>query len=282
MKEIIISKFCGFCSGVKRCISLVEEELKSKKEVYSIGEIIHNPYEIKRLEDMGMKVISDVKELGEINKKITLVIRTHGIEKQLYENLKNNSNIEILDGTCPMVKRTQQVVGDYSKKGFNVVIYGDKQHPEIKALVSYISDGVRYIVINSKEEIKEITFDENMILVAQTTKPQKEYLEIINILKSKYKKIKIFDTICKETVLREKDIEKIAKKVDVVLVIGGKNSANTNKLVYTARLYNNNVFLIENENDLLKINLSFNKVGVISGSSTPMWLVEKIVNHINA
>ncbi|MCX7956618.1 MAG: 4-hydroxy-3-methylbut-2-enyl diphosphate reductase [Endomicrobia bacterium] len=281
MKEIIISKFCGFCSGVRRCISLVEEELISKKDVYTTGELIHNLQEMKRLESRGMKVLFDVREIENINKKITLIIRTHGIEKQLYEYLKTKLNIELIDGTCPIVKRTQQVVENYSNRGFNVIVYGDKKHPEIKALVSYISDNVKYIVIDSKEEIEQITFNENMILVSQTTKPQKEYLDIINMLKEKYKKIKVFDTICKETVLREKDVEKIAKKVDLMIVVGSKNSANTNKLVYIAKLYNNNVLLVEDERDLLRIDFSSsNKVGIISGSSTPIWLVEKIISHI--
>lgn len=283
MKKIIVSKYCGFCSGVRRCISLVENELKLGNEVYSTGELLHNFYEMKRLKELGLKVIEDINELQDMKEKnITLVIRTHGIEKQFYEELNKRENIRIVDGTCPTVKKLQSIVEQYSAKGFNVIIFGNSQHPEIKALVTYVDRKVSYQVINSEEDINKIVKAEPLILVSQTTKQEKKYQQIIDILKDMCKEIKIFNTVCKETILREKDAEEIAKKVDLMLIIGSKISSNTKKLLDVSKINNNNVFLVENEDDLLGLDLSpYSKIGIVSGASTPMWLVEKIINNIS-
>lgn len=284
-KEIIVSKYCGFCSGVKRCVSLVENKLKENKEkrkVYSTGELLHNFYEMKRLENLGLNVIYDIKNIKDIAEDSIVIIRTHGIEKQIYEYLDKKKNIEIFDGTCPIVKKLQKIVKEYSKKGFNVIIFGNSEHPEIRALITYIDKNVDFVIIDSEKKAKEVEISQPAILVSQTTKQQKKYKQIIEILKKKYKDIKIFDTICKETILREKNAQEIAKKVDLMLVIGSKNSSNTKKLIDIAKENNDRVFLIENEKDLSKLDISiYNKIGIVSGSSTPIWLVEKIAKNID-
>ncbi|MEN3013675.1 MAG: 4-hydroxy-3-methylbut-2-enyl diphosphate reductase [Endomicrobiia bacterium] len=283
MKEIMISKYCGFCSGIKRCILLVEKELNAKKRVYAFGELLHNFQEMERLKIMGLNVISDINQLKDLTEDITLIIRTHGIEKHFYDELKKEKKITLIDGTCPIVKRNLTIAEDFSNRGFNLIIYGTITHPEIKALVSYINSKTNYKVIDSEEEIEKISFNNgnNFVLMSQTTKQQKNFKKIAEILKRKYKKIKILDTICKETILREKDTEEIAKKADLVLVIGSKSSANTKKLKEVAETYNKNTFLIDVIDDLSKIDFSlYHKIGVVSGSSTPMWLVKKIIDYI--
>ncbi len=281
--KIILAKHVGFCKGVNRCISLVEQEIKNKNKVYALGELLHNQQEMLRLESLGVKVIKDIKELNGL-KDITLIIRTHGIEKELYQKLLSQDEIKIVDGTCPIVRKNQIIVEEYSKNGFNVIIYGDIDHPEIKALVSYVSPERKKYVISSLEDIQKIDISpfEPVILISQTTKPVNEYKKICVLLKTKFKNIKMFNTICKETILREQEIENLSKKVGMVIIIGGKNSANTKKLVSIAKKYNDNVVSISCEKDVENLKIEKDEtVGVFSGASTPKWLIQKIVERIN-
>ncbi len=284
MKNIVIGKYTGFCSGVKRCVSFVEKECKNNKTVYAFGELLHNDQEISRLEKMGLKVIKDVEEIEKAS-GVSVIIRTHGIEKYNLEKILNLSkNINVIDGTCPIVKKNQNIVEKYSKQNYNFIIYGDSNHPEIKALLSYIPKDKRFVVISSLDDVKNINFssDDKIILLAQTTKPIEEYKEIIERLNNKYKNIKVFDTICKETILREKETEEISKKVETVIVVGGKNSANTKKLASIAKKYNNNVFVINSDDELeTKYFDKYSSIGIVSGASTPYWLIQKIIDKLN-
>jgi 4-hydroxy-3-methylbut-2-enyl diphosphate reductase len=281
--KIILAKHIGFCNGVNRCISLVEQEIKNGNKVYALGELLHNQQEMLRLESLGVKVIKDIKELNGI-KNISLIVRTHGVEKELYQQILSQDGMKIVDSTCPIVKKNQTIVEEYSKKGFNVIIYGDIEHPEIKALVSYVSSGCKKFVISTSEDIQKINIapDEHVILISQTTKPVNEYKKICELLKTKYKNIKVFNTICKETILREQEVESLSKKVDKIIIIGGKNSANTKKLVSIAKKYNNNVFSVSCEQEVENLKIGKNEtVVVFSGASTPKWLIQKIVEKIN-
>lgn len=282
MVEIIISKYAGFCSGVKRCIDIAEEEIRKNKKVFALGDLLHNEEEIKRLNSLGLITISSIEEINEKNNSnSTLIIRTHGIEKNILEIL-NKKIKNYIDGTCPIVKRNQKIVSQWSNKGYNVVIYGNIQHPEIKALISYINPKVKYFIINSAKEVENLNFssEDKILLIAQTTKETNEYNKIIEKFK-KFKNLKISYSICKETILREEDTKILSQKVDCIIIIGGKNSANTKKLVNIAKIYNQNVFLVNSDYELKIEELKkYKKIGITSGASTPKWLVEKIVNKI--
>lgn len=284
MKKIIVTKHIGFCSGVRRCITLVENELKNGIKVYTLGDLLHNEQEMARLKNLGVEVITDLAQLKIEDSKSCLAIRTHGAEKKVYEQAKMLPNLKIVDGTCPIVKKNQQIVEEWSKKGFNIIIFGDVAHPEIKALLSYINPAVKYHIVESVNLVNNVNFDQDYqtVVVAQTTKPVDEYYKLIEILQDKYKKIKIFHTICKETILREKEISELAKKVELVVVIGGKHSANTNKLVSIAKKYNNNVMIINSENEINVGLDQFNTIGICSGASTPEWLVKIIINKLQS
>jgi len=279
--QIIVSKHIGFCSGVKRCVKLAEEYINKGYKVFAYGELLHNEKEIERLKKLGLEVIEDIEELKKINENVVLVIRTHGIENNIYEEICKLENITIIDGTCPIVKKNQNIINEWTNKGYDAIIYGNIQHPEIKALVSYIAPNTRYYIINSSNEIENINLSDKMILIAQTTKETQEYDKIIEKLK-KFSNIKIFYSICKETISREKETEELSKQVDCVVVVGGKNSANTKKLVTIAKKYNKNVIVLNSENfkeNIENIN-NYKKIGIVSGASTPKWLVEKIVGKI--
>jgi len=241
--QIIISKYIGFCSGVKRCIKLAEEYISKGYKVLAYGELLHNEKEIERLKKLGLDIIEDIQELKRINDKIALIIRTHGIEKNIYQQIFNFKNITVVDGTCPIVKKNQNIINEWTSKGYDAIIYGNIQHPEIKALVSYVAS--KYYIINSADEVESLKLSEidKAILIAQTTKETQQYDKIIEKLKN-FSNIKIFYSICKETILREKETETLSKQVDCVLVIGCENSANTKKLVTIAKKYNDNVIVL--------------------------------------
>lgn len=284
MERIVVSKHIGFCSGVKRCISFVEEELKKSKKVYAFGELLHNRQEIERLEKLGLKIINSIEEIKKEPNNISLIIRAHGIQKDIFEKISKLSNLYIVDGTCPIVKKNQNIIKKFGKENYNFIIYGDQNHPEIKALLSYIPLGKKFIVVSSIDDIEKVDFeiDDNIILLSQTTKPLEEYTKIAEILKDKYKNIKVFNTICKETILREKEVVNISKKVDSVIIIGGENSSNTEKLFSIAKKYNKNVFLINSEDNIeIQILDKYSSIGIISGASTPYWLIKKIIDKIN-
>jgi 4-hydroxy-3-methylbut-2-enyl diphosphate reductase len=283
MKKIVLGKHIGFCKGVDLCINLVEKELKNKNKVFACGELLHNNQEMLRLESLGVKVIKDINEIDSLE-NISLIIRAHGVEKEIYQQLLSKEKIKIIDATCPIVKNNQIIVEKYSNNGFNVIVYGDIDHPEIKALVSYISDKSKKFVISSSEDVQkiDISTEEPVILISQTTKPVEEYKKICDLLKTKFKNIKVFNTICRETILREKEVEDLAKKVDNVIIIGGKNSANTKKLVSIAKKYNNNVFAVSSEEEIENFKINNDEtIGILSGASTPKWLIQKVIDKLN-
>ncbi|MFN3551052.1 MAG: 4-hydroxy-3-methylbut-2-enyl diphosphate reductase [Endomicrobiia bacterium] len=283
MTEIIVSKYIGFCSGVKRCINITEKEIFKNKKVFALGELVHNEEEIKRLSSLGLTTINSIQEINPTEDNFVLIIRAHGIEKNILEEI-NKKIKNCINGTCPIVEKNQKIVSEYSNKGYNIVIYGDVEHPEIKALTSYINPNTKYSVINSLEEIKKLNFSpkDKILLISQTTKEVKEYEKIIEELKRKFKNLKVSYSICKETILREENTKNLAQKVDCVVIIGGKNSANTKKLVNIAKNYNKNVLLISSKSELNIEELKkYKKIGIVSGASTPKWLVEKIVKKLD-
>lgn len=280
MVNIILSEQIGFCSGVKRCIKLAEDILKENSgKVYAFGELLHNSEEMERLKKNGMVVVEDVSKVEEGS---YVIVRAHGLGKNVLEEMEKK-NIRIIDGTCPIVKRNQKLAMEYSSKGYNIIIYGDINHPEIKALLSYITPKIKIFVIKSLEEIDTINFDTSsrVVLIGQTTKELNHYRLIAEKLKEKFNNIVVLDTICKETILRENSVSLISKKTDVVLVVGGKNSANTRKLVDIASRSCKKVFHINNVEELSSLDILKNTtIGIVSGASTPLWLVENIVSKL--
>ncbi|MFQ3675742.1 MAG: 4-hydroxy-3-methylbut-2-enyl diphosphate reductase [Endomicrobiia bacterium] len=277
--KIILSKCIGFCSGVNRCVKLTQNLLDKKNKVYALGQLLHNSQEMDRLKNLGLKIVD---KISTIKKDANVIIRTHGIEKNVLDKLIKKK-VNVIDGTCPIVKRNQKLAIEYSNKGYNIIIYGDINHPEIKALVSYTNPEVETFIINSIDEIDTITIykGSGIVLIGQTTKELEQYKTIAKMLKKKFHNIKILDTICKETIIRENDTNNISKKVDIVIVVGGKNSANTKKLVNIALRNTKKVFHINDATELnvKKINKN-DTIGIISGASTPIWLVENVVKKL--
>ena len=275
--QIIIGNNSGFCFGVKRSVDLAKKALDSNKEKYTVGPLIHNPQLVEKLESQGLKVISK-KEALEIKNSLIL-IRAHGESADFKKSLVKNGN-EILDATCPVLTNIYKKIMKKEECGYQVIIVGDRNHPEIKAMDSYLKDG---IIITDETEAKNIRCEKPIYVVSQTTNREDFYYNVANFLKDNNDSVVIDNTICNATKLRQDSAKDLAKDVDCMIVVGGFNSSNTNKLFDVASLCNNNdVFRIETVKDLPLQKLSeFKKIGIIAGASTPDEIIEEVVSKMD-
>ncbi len=276
MHEIILVEGAGFCFGVKRAIDIAFDIAKKHKNgVFTLGPIIHNPQVIERLKGMGINPIEDVSAQENIN---TLIIRAHGIPKDKLEELKSK-NYEIIDATCPFVKRAQNIAEKLSQEGYQVLIIGDSEHPEVKGIFSYA--GEKAVVVSSD---KIPNLNRKIGIIQQTTQPLSKVKEILNkIINSldEFEEIRIFNTLCNFTSKRLESTEKVANQVDVMIVIGGRNSANTTQLANLCRKIGVKTYHIEEAKEIDKNWLKdVKKIGVTAGASTPQWIIDEVIDKI--
>ncbi|MDT8339722.1 MAG: 4-hydroxy-3-methylbut-2-enyl diphosphate reductase, partial [Sulfurimonas sp.] len=261
--KIELAESYGFCFGVKRAIKIAEENKNSS----TYGPLIHNSKEIERLEkDFKVSLTDNHKSFSPGDKA---VIRTHGIPKNELAELKEN-NVDVVDATCPYVTKPQQICQEMSEQGYEIIIFGDESHPEIKGVKSYATYGAR--VVTSPQELEDLKLKEKIALVAQTTRKVEDYLEIANYLIPRYKEVRVFNTICNATFENQEAVRKISKKADVMIIIGGKNSSNTKQLFSISKDNCTDSYHIEDENDL---DFSWFEgkefCGISAGASTPDW-----------
>ena len=263
----------GFCFGVKRAVEIAEDS----KNAVTLGPLIHNPLEIERLaKNYNVKFVNDIDEIDENIKRV--IVRTHGIPKQKLQKLKEK-NIEVIDATCPFVKKPQEIVEEMSKLGYDIVIFGDKNHPEIQGVMSYCVHDRVFVVLNP-EELKNIRLKDKVATVAQTTRKLEDYLKITNHIIAQCKEARIFNTICNATFENQDAVRELSKKADIMIIVGGKNSSNTKQL-YNIAKENCESYLVESENELNPEWFNNKKLcGISAGASTPEWLVEKIISKI--
>ena len=278
--KIIVAKNAGFCFGVKRAIDSAYEAIENEgPEIYSIGPLIHNELVTNDLKEKDLTILNDYDEIAKLkNKKI--IIRTHGIEKNIYELLKENDN-EIIDLTCPFVSKIHDLVRDYSEKGYKVIVIGDREHPEVKGIVSYAKSDI-YVVI-SEDDIRELKIDRNdkVLVVFQTTTNAENAQKLVDILKDLFYNIRLVNTICNATQNRQEEVKSLSKICDVMLIIGSSSSSNTKKLYEIAKANCKNTYLLTNLNDTKNINIEQDaKIGVSAGASTPKYLIEEILNNV--
>ena len=273
MVKITIAKSAGFCFGVKRAIDLAQDIASKNKNVYTFGPLIHNPQEVARLEKENIKVIEDYSKI----ERGTLVLRTHGIPLDIYENLSKKENIKIVDAACPFVKKAQNIIKELSSDSEQIVIVGEKKHPEVVALVSYGKG--KCLVVEDKSDVKSVKKTDIIYIVSQTTQSPKKFEEIVNEI-SKISQVKVYNTICRATFDRQTAAAKLAKEVDIMIVIGGKNSGNTTRLYQICSAITK-TYHIENvdeiETDWFN---NIETVGITAGASTPDWIIENIKRRI--
>ena len=270
--KIELAESYGFCFGVKRAIKIAEENKNSS----TYGPLIHNSKGIARLEsDFKVGLTEDHKTFNAGEKAI---VRTHGIAKNELSELKA-TGVDVVDATCPFVTKPQEIAQEMSEAGYDVVIFGDEAHPEIKGVKSYATNGA--IVVTNVFDLLELKFREKIALIAQTTRKVEDYMEIANYLIPRHKEVRVFNTICNATFENQEAVRKLSKRADVMIVIGGKNSSNTKQLSSISHDYCANSHHIEDENDINYVwfkNKNF--CGISAGASTPDWIIQNVVNSI--
>ncbi len=271
--EIKKARSYGFCFGVKRAVEIAE----NSKDAVTLGPLIHNPLEIERLaKNYNVKFVNSIDEIDENIKRV--IVRTHGIAKDKLKKLKEK-NVEVIDATCPFVKKPQEIVEEMSKLGYDIVIFGDINHPEIQGVMSY-SIHNRVFVVLGVEELKDKKLKDKIATVAQTTRKISDYLKITNYLIENHKEVRVFNTICNATFENQDAVKELSREADIMIIVGGKNSSNTKQL-YNIAKENCESYLVENENEINPKWFKGKKLcGISAGASTPEWLVEKIISKI--
>jgi 4-hydroxy-3-methylbut-2-enyl diphosphate reductase len=269
--EVKLAENYGFCFGVKRAIKMAESSPNS----VTLGPLIHNPKEIGRLEkNYNVKVFEEIDKLEDNS---SVIIRTHGIPKNDYQKLKT-INAKITDATCPYVKKPQQICEQMQSEGYDIVIFGDINHPEVKGVMSYAKNP---IVVLTPKELEEYKLKDKVAVVSQTTKKISDFQDIVNYLILNYQEIRVFNTICNATFENQDAAKELSKDVDIMIVIGGKNSSNTKQLFNICKTNCEDSYLIESKSDLMKEwFVDKNICGVTAGASTPDWIIEEVIKDI--
>ncbi|HHU90627.1 MAG TPA: bifunctional 4-hydroxy-3-methylbut-2-enyl diphosphate reductase/30S ribosomal protein S1 [Clostridiaceae bacterium] len=272
--EVKVAKYAGFCFGVDKAVK-TSFELNYDGNKYTMGELIHNRNVIEQLEKKGIKAIDNLDGLKEGD---CVIIRAHGIGKKLYDDL-NALNVKILDATCPYVKRIHEIVKKEYEAGNRIVIVGDSKHPEVIGINGWC-EGKSLIIDDEKEAEQLPYFDEKTVVVAQTTFKRTKYEDICEVLKKKFAFVLKFDTICNATVQRQSEADKLSREVDVMIVIGGKNSSNTQKLFEICKENCPETYLIENADELPLFDKNARTVGITAGASTPEMVIKEVIFHM--
>ncbi len=276
--SIKLAKTAGFCMGVRRAINLVLEKSSKNSEgknFYTLGPLIHNNQVIETLKAKNINVLNN---LGDFEDGI-IAIRAHGITPQLKQKIID-IGAEVCDATCPHVNRAQSIAKKYTDQGYSIVIVGDKGHAEVESLLGY-TKGSGYVV-ESIDDVNKLSSLQKVCVVAQTTQSGENFETIVNAIKKKYKDVVVFNTICNSTFERQKEAIELAKTTDAMVVVGGKHSANTKRLVELSQSTGTPTFHIETANELNKELLdSYKIIGVTAGASTPNWIIRNVVDKID-
>lgn len=274
--EITVAKSAGFCFGVQRAVDSVYKELEENLgKIYTFGPIIHNEQVVEDLNKKGIEVIDTVEQLKEI-KEGTVVIRSHGVAKEIYDILEQQK-LKMVDATCPFVKKIHNIVLDESNNGKTIIIIGNDNHPEVEGIKGWVNGEV--IVINKEEQIEKLSLPEQTkaCIVSQTTFNHNKFKYLVEIIRKKGYDITVVNTICNATHVRQVEAQKISSKVDGMIVIGGKNSSNTQKLYDICRNECENTFYVQTVKDLNLHELkSLKSIGITAGASTPKNIIEEV------
>lgn len=273
--KISIAKTAGFCMGVRRAVDLVlDTSANTDEPIFTYGPLIHNPQVLAMLKNKGIPVIDDIPEKG----NGIVLIRAHGVPPDAFEKL-HKAGFQTIDATCPRVIKVQRIIKRYAKQGFSTIIIGDDYHPEVIGLNGY-ANGMGHVV-NSIKELEKLQVFEKVIIVAQTTQNVPFYKEVKNWAKQNHPDYKVFDTICDSTEKRQNEIVEMAKSSDVVVVVGGKNSGNTQRLAELSTQAGKSVFHIEEESELdIKKLASAKSIAITAGASTPQWIINRVYKSI--
>lgn len=285
--EIIVGKTAGFCYGVKRAVNGSIEEIENNRnhKIYCLGELVHNRQVILNLKEKGIEFIEKIEDVKNENSKV--IIRAHGIEKNIYEKAKENK-IDIVDYTCPNVLKIHKIVEEYQKQGYYIFLTGAEKHPEIVGTVSYC--GENFSLITDEEDVEKAIESfrksniKKLLVISQTTYSVKKFESIIKMVEDKISKeieLVIKNTICLATETRQKETKELSSKVDTMIIIGGKNSSNTKKLYEIALENCKNAICIETKDELEKSKFTnLKKIGIMAGASTPPESINEVIEFL--
>lgn len=272
---IKIAEKAGFCFGVKRAVDMAIDYTDGHDSLLSLGQLIHNDQVTNRLEAQGLKKIDSLDNVYDK----TVLIRSHGVGKQIYEQSKKHG-IELLDSTCPFVKKVHRIVDEYYTNGYQIIIVGNSEHPEIVGINGWCNNDA--LIVDSAEMLP-ILKKGTYCLVAQTTLKLSIWNDVVDKVKSFDVEAEYFNTICSATAERQRAAMKLAPEVDLMIVVGGYHSSNTRKLYEICSTLCEETIHVEKKSDLVMTNVDkYVMIGITAGASTPDWVIEEIVDHLKS
>lgn len=278
MKVLVAAK-CGFCPGVRNAIRTAEKILdraSPDQPVYSLGPIIHNEDVVERLASAGLRTVQSVDEID----SGTVLVRSHGVAPKELDRLRHRG-LHIVDATCVLVKRVQRIAKQLEEEGYEVVIIGEENHPEVQGVMGCVSD---VVVVAGAEDLHKLPSDGRLGIVCQTTQSPEHLGRMLGAIgRGSFRELKVINTLCKEAIKRQESAIALCKEVDIMFVLGGLHSANTRRLAELCKKHNNRTFHLQNWDELDK-NMIFGKdiAGVTAGASTPNWVIDEFVKHLQA
>jgi len=274
--EVILAEKAGFCFGVQRAINTAFKAAGGGK-VYCLGPLIHNPQEVARLREAGVETVEDFAGLRSGD---SLIIRSHGVPPTVLSRAREKG-LTIIDLTCPFVAKAQQHAQSLSREGYQVVVVGEKKHPEVQSILGYA--GENSVVVERPEDLEQLELQGRLGVVAQTTQSYGNFSEIVLELLRLSKELKVFNTICSSTKERQDATRVLASQVDVMIVVGGRNSANTSRLVSLSREAGKPTYHVEVVDEIRSEWLmGVRTVGVTAGASTPGWVIDAVLARLQA
>lgn len=272
--EIIRAEVLGICFGVRRAIELAEAALAGDTMVNTLGPLVHNPQETARLAEAGIQAVEtpDAIESG------TVVIRAHGARPEAFVQLRQRE-LHIVDATCPFVKKSQRIAQEVTRDGYTLVIVGHPDHPEVQGILGYVLSPT--YVISHPDEVAALPADIRPGVIAQTTINEQTFLEVLRAIQARYPVHTVHNTVCSATRERQEAARRLASEVDVMYVVGGRQSSNTNRLAEICQSVCPRTFLIETAEEIVPDDLQgVGRVGVTAGASTPDWLIDLVIARL--
>ncbi|HXV20435.1 MAG TPA: 4-hydroxy-3-methylbut-2-enyl diphosphate reductase [Desulfuromonadales bacterium] len=273
--KIILAESAGFCFGVKRATSMAFDAAEHYHQICSLGPIIHSPQLVKKLEEKGVRVIGNVEEIPEG----AVIIRSHGVTSAELDDILARE-LNIVDATCPFVKKAQDHAALLSREGYVVILVGEAEHPEVQGIVSYARDGEVFVVAD-RHQAEELPRKSRIGVVAQTTQSFENLRQVVEVCLEKSKELRVFNTICSATTVRQNEARNIARQVDMMLVIGGFNSANTNRLAQICLEIQPRTHHVETAEQIEPAwFVEVSTVGITAGASTPRWIIDEVMERV--
>lgn len=272
--KVVLAKSAGFCFGVKRAIQIAFDTAETRERIASLGPLIHSPQMVQKLEEKGVHVVRGPEGV----KCDTAIVRSHGVTAGELDELQQRG-VAVVDATCPFVKKAQDYSAALRDGGYIVVVIGEADHPEVQGIVSYAGENA--VIVANAQEAERLPASRRIGIVAQTTQSMENFREVVNVCLNKAQELRLFNTICDATSVRQEEARQISQKADMVLVVGGFNSANTTRLAQICTEIQPRTHHVETAGELQADWFEgIETVGVTAGASTPEWIIREIVETI--